>query len=406
MSCGACAATSSTCPPTARNATNGSAGRATCRCSRRPRAFLYDCRTFIESWLADLAVEQAELGTVPPYVPWVQLMFPPKPAAAWGDAAVIVPWVLYERYGDIDMLRRALSEMRSMGRRGRVLGRRRSHCGTPASSSATGSTRRHRPIARPTPGPTRTSSPRRTTPAPPDCVASRGRSARPRGLPPTHHALADAVVAAFNREFVTPIGPTGQRLTDRLRPRARVRPAPERDQRATAGAGSPTSSGSTTTGSEPDSSARHSCAMRLAATGFVDDAYHLLTQEQCPSWLYPVTMGATTIWERWDSMLPDGSDQHWRDDLVQPLRARRRRRLPASRRRRARAGRTRATNHPGAATTRRRIDVGASELMTGLGEAAVAWRREGETLHVDVTVPDGRRGPRRDRGLPTSELAR
>jgi alpha-L-rhamnosidase len=25
-----------------------------------------------------------------------------------------------------------------------------------------------------------------------------------------------------------------------------------------------------------------------------------------PSWLYPVTMGATTIWERWDSMLPDG----------------------------------------------------------------------------------------------------
>src|SRR5579883_1563930 len=30
-------------------------------------------------------------------------------------------------------------------------------------------------------------------------------------------------------------------------------------------------------------------------------------QHECPSWLYPVTMGATTIWERWDSMLPDGS---------------------------------------------------------------------------------------------------
>jgi alpha-L-rhamnosidase len=30
-------------------------------------------------------------------------------------------------------------------------------------------------------------------------------------------------------------------------------------------------------------------------------------QRECPSWLYPVTMGATTIWERWDSMLPDGS---------------------------------------------------------------------------------------------------
>ena len=33
----------------------------------------------------------------------------------------------------------------------------------------------------------------------------------------------------------------------------------------------------------------------------------MLTQRQCPSWLYPVTMGATTIWERWDSLLPDGS---------------------------------------------------------------------------------------------------
>jgi len=45
----------------------------------------------------------------------------------------------------------------------------------------------------------------------------------------------------------------------------------------------------------------------LCAVGAYDTAYHLLTQQQCPSWLYPVTMGATTIWERWDSMLPDGS---------------------------------------------------------------------------------------------------
>jgi alpha-L-rhamnosidase len=33
----------------------------------------------------------------------------------------------------------------------------------------------------------------------------------------------------------------------------------------------------------------------------------MLLQTGCPSWLYPVTMGATTIWERWDSMRPDGS---------------------------------------------------------------------------------------------------
>jgi alpha-L-rhamnosidase len=45
----------------------------------------------------------------------------------------------------------------------------------------------------------------------------------------------------------------------------------------------------------------------LCSTGHYLDAHRLLLQRECPSWLYPVTMGATTIWERWDSMLPDGS---------------------------------------------------------------------------------------------------
>lgn len=45
----------------------------------------------------------------------------------------------------------------------------------------------------------------------------------------------------------------------------------------------------------------------LSEHGHVDDAYRLLLEHECPSWMYPVSMGATTIWERWDSMLPDGS---------------------------------------------------------------------------------------------------
>jgi alpha-L-rhamnosidase len=45
----------------------------------------------------------------------------------------------------------------------------------------------------------------------------------------------------------------------------------------------------------------------LSSTGHVEDAYALITQKECPSWLYQVGMGATTIWERWDAMLPDGS---------------------------------------------------------------------------------------------------
>src|SRR5665648_1144760 len=45
----------------------------------------------------------------------------------------------------------------------------------------------------------------------------------------------------------------------------------------------------------------------LADNAQLSTAYRLLLQDQCPSWLYSVRMGATTIWERWDSMLPDGS---------------------------------------------------------------------------------------------------
>ena len=42
-------------------------------------------------------------------------------------------------------------------------------------------------------------------------------------------------------------------------------------------------------------------------------AYTLLLREEYPSWLYPVTKGATTIWEHWDSIKPDGS--MWSDEM-------------------------------------------------------------------------------------------
>lgn len=44
----------------------------------------------------------------------------------------------------------------------------------------------------------------------------------------------------------------------------------------------------------------------LSKYGYNEMAYKLLLNKECPSWLYPITMGATTIWERWDSVLPDG----------------------------------------------------------------------------------------------------
>ena len=45
----------------------------------------------------------------------------------------------------------------------------------------------------------------------------------------------------------------------------------------------------------------------LADNGRADLAYELLLKEDYPSWLYQITKGATTIWEHWDGIKPDGS---------------------------------------------------------------------------------------------------
>jgi alpha-L-rhamnosidase len=47
----------------------------------------------------------------------------------------------------------------------------------------------------------------------------------------------------------------------------------------------------------------------LTDNGYLDMAYLLLNRKEYPSWLYPVTMGATTIWERWDGIKPDSTFQ-------------------------------------------------------------------------------------------------
>ena len=51
----------------------------------------------------------------------------------------------------------------------------------------------------------------------------------------------------------------------------------------------------------------------LSKNGQTKKAYDLLLREEYPSWLYSVTQGATTIWEHWDGIKPDGS--MWSADM-------------------------------------------------------------------------------------------
>jgi alpha-L-rhamnosidase len=129
----------------------------------------------------------------------------------------------------------------------------------------------------------------------------------------------------------------------------------------------------------------------LADSGHPDLAYRLLLQTGCPSWLYAVTMGATTVWERWDSMLPDGSINpgqmtsfnHYALGAVADWMHRRVAGLAAG----GPAYRTIVvrplfTSH---------LTSAAAKHLTPYGEAAVSWSRSGGQVRLSVTVPVGAR---------------
>jgi alpha-L-rhamnosidase len=138
----------------------------------------------------------------------------------------------------------------------------------------------------------------------------------------------------------------------------------------------------------------------LSSTGHVDTAYRLITQTQSPSWLYQVGMGATTVWERWDSLLPDGtvnpgemtsfnhyafgSVADWMHRVIagiSPLEAGYRRVLFAP--------------QPGGD-----LASAAAEVMTSFGRAAIDWSLANGKLDVQVVVPPGAEGVLRVAGSP------
>ncbi|SDL83765.1 family 78 glycoside hydrolase catalytic domain [Microbacterium azadirachtae] len=127
----------------------------------------------------------------------------------------------------------------------------------------------------------------------------------------------------------------------------------------------------------------------LSDTGHVEDAYRLLREKENPSWLYPVTMGATTVWERWDSMLPDGSINpgemtsfnhyalgavvDWIHQVVGGVR-------PAE----PGYAKVRIEPVPGPGITWAR-----TRYESAAGEIAAHWSTEDEGFVLDVRIPDG-----------------
>ena len=267
-------------------------------------AYLYDVRGVLCSWLEDLAIEQRELGAVPFVVPNVQTFAAP-PTALWGDVAVNLPWVLYEEFGEQSILERQYSSMtayvdqvaarldeQGLWSSGFQLGDWLDP-DAPPTNAAGGKTDRYL-IAQ--------AFFCRSTD-----VISRAATALGKHEDAARYAsLHERVRNAFRAEWLTPSGRlanetqtayalaicfdlfddeqvqrAGQRLAE-LVTKARFTVA-------TGFAGTPY------------------VAHALTKAGQVATAYRLVLAEECPSFLYPLSKGATTTWERWDAIQPDGS---------------------------------------------------------------------------------------------------
>lgn len=349
--------------------------------------FLYECSGLLRSWLTDLAAQQYPDGRVPMFVPFFTDRFPELRAAAWGDAAVIVPWVMYERHGDLGILAAQYDSMKAW-----VDG-----ITAVAGDRHLWNTDRQLgdwldPTAPPDrPGDARTDKQLVATAYYAHSASLLGRTAQllRRDDDFAHYTkLAEAVRAAFRDEYVTPDGfltndaQTAYALALRFGLLADTHRAQggRRLAELVREGGFHIGTGFVGTPLICDA---------LCDAGEYDTAYRLLLTKTCPSWLYPVTMGATTVWERWDSMLPDGSVNpgemtsfnhyalgavaDWLHRTVAGL-------APAAPGYRRLLVRPR----PGGGLTHAR-----AAHDTPYGRAEVSWSRTGNTLRVTATVPPG-----------------
>ncbi len=358
-------------------------------------AFLYDVADFLGDWLLDVDAEQrAADGLVPYVVPDVLKHNPPRnlgaqeSTAVWGDAAVWVPWALWQAYGDREALARAYGAMAAHVRRVETL---LSDTGLWDTGFQFGdwldpTAPPDDPIrAKADNGVVATACLYRSARTAADTAALLGH-----GEDAEHFAdLAERTRTAFTKHYV---GGDGRIHSDAvtahtlaihfglLDDRTRML-AGDRLAALVADSGHRIATGFAGTPYVCDA---------LVETGHLDDAYRLLLQRECPSWLYPVTMGATTVWERWDSMLPDGSINpgqmtsfnhyalgavaDWLHRTVGGL-------APAEPGYRT----VRVAPRPGAGLT-----WAETSLETAHGLVAVAWRLDPSgALDVEVVVPDG-----------------
>lgn len=269
--------------------------------------FNMDSSAFLAKYMYDLAKEQSKTGgMVPHIIPMANL--DRGGSSAWGDAATIVPWTVYEFYGDMGILEAQYESMRAWvdyirnideASGGKRLWTEGTHFGDWLALDGDDPTSR------------KGGTPEDFIASAFYCYSARivAKAADVLGKTEdaqTYGALSNAIRAAIQQEYFTQTGrlavptQTGYVLAlymdlvpeisfERVKRDFIAKLEKANVHLRTGFVGTP-----------------YLCRV-LSSIGASRLAYQLLLNEDYPSWLYAVNLGATTIWERWNSLNPDGS---------------------------------------------------------------------------------------------------
>jgi alpha-L-rhamnosidase len=267
-------------------------------------AFNYNVAPFFTKWILDLAADQLPDGKVPDVVPDVRSGR--GSSTAWADASIIVPWTVYQSYGDSSILENQYSSMKAwVGYMQQRAGEDQlwtgdAHYGDWLAFASTrsdypGATTDHDLIA--------TAYYAYSTELLAKIATILGKTEDAN----FYGKLAQKIKDAFRHEFITPAGRLVSNTQTAYTLALSFGLMPEDLVLKTAGflAEDVKKMGHLTTGFV----GTPLLCKALSDNGYADLAFMLLMRKEYPSWLYPVTQGATTIWERWDGQKPDGSFQ-------------------------------------------------------------------------------------------------
>jgi len=273
-------------------------------------SFNHDTASFYTKWLKDVALDQQDDGAVPFVIPNALSHATRKGEAAsagWADVATVVPWTVYQAYGDTRILAEQYPSMKAWVEYMRKQAGDRYIWSSGFSFGdwlAFATTDSDYPGATTDKDFLQTAYFAYSTELLAKTAAILGKQAEAAD----YAALEENIKAAFLREFVSAngrISPNTQ-TAYALALAFNLLPESMRNQAADRLAADVRKFGHLTTGflGTPV------LCRALSDNGHLDEAYLLLNRKDYPSWLYPVTKGATTIWERWDGIKPDGSFQN------------------------------------------------------------------------------------------------